>query len=68
MISELKAPPFYETVFRAAGASELGLTQFFRLIGGGLHGKEFFAPEHLDTLYTAAGTPAGERMYTADES
>ncbi|MFF0612908.1 NAD(P)/FAD-dependent oxidoreductase [Nocardia tengchongensis] len=68
MISELKAPPFYETVFRAAGASELGLTQFFRLIGGGLHGKEFFAPEHLDTLYTAAGTPAAERMYTADES
>ncbi|WP_067542502.1 NAD(P)/FAD-dependent oxidoreductase [Nocardia crassostreae] len=63
MISELKAPPFYETVFRAAGESELGLSRFFTLIGGGMHGKEFFAPDHLTSLYDAAGTPGADRMY-----
>lgn len=68
MISELKAPPFFETVFRAAGESELGLTQFFRLIGGGLHGSEFFAKEHLESLYDAAGTPSAARLYENTES
>ena len=63
MISELEVPPFYNTVFRAASQSELGTAQFFSLIGGGMHGAEFFARDNLEALYGNAGTPEDQRLF-----
>ena len=63
MISELEMPPFYDAVFRAAAESELGNHQFFAMIGGGLHGPDFFGRENREALYSQAGTPRDQRLY-----
>ncbi|HEX3788490.1 MAG TPA: NAD(P)/FAD-dependent oxidoreductase [Pseudonocardiaceae bacterium] len=68
MISELQAPPYYRSVFQAASESELGNSQFFSMIGGGMHGAAFFARDNLNALYRAAGTPADQRLFAADAS
>ncbi|MFI1917846.1 NAD(P)/FAD-dependent oxidoreductase [Nocardia sp. NPDC020380] len=67
-ISELNVPRLYRAAYRAAGGSELGLTQFFNLVGGGLDADRFFARDNLQALYHAAGTPAGERLFPADDT
>lgn len=63
MISELEAPPGYQTAFEETGRSELGTRQFLTVIGGGMKGSEFFARDNLDAIYRDAGTPAGRRAY-----
>ncbi|MEV6562799.1 NAD(P)/FAD-dependent oxidoreductase [Nocardia sp. NPDC051756] len=64
-IAELTPPPLHRAAYRAATSSELGLTQYFTLVGGGLDATEFFGRDNLQVLYDAAGTPTAERLFPA---
>lgn len=68
MISELQAPPAYQTVFEEIGKSQSGAAQFFAVIGGGMKGSEFFAPGNLEAVYRDAGTPPDRRVYPGKAS
>jgi hypothetical protein len=68
MISELQAPPAYQTVFEEIGKSQSGTAQFFAVIGGGMKGSEFFAPGNLEAVYRDAGTPPERRVYPGKAS
>lgn len=63
MISELEAPPFYQTVFEETSKSPQAIHQFFTLMGGGMKGSDFFSPGNLEAVYSDAGTPASRRVY-----
>ncbi|MFI7000283.1 NAD(P)/FAD-dependent oxidoreductase [Nocardia sp. NPDC050175] len=65
-LAELTVPPLYRAAYRAAASSELGLTQFFSLVGGGIAATDFYGRDNLQVLYEAAGTPAAERLFPGD--
>ena len=61
-ISELTMSPYHESVFRAASMSPSYTKNFFALIGGGMHGEEFFAPANLEALYQEVDFPQEKRL------
>lgn len=63
-ISELTLTPFFDSVFRAASMSEEYSRKFFGMIGGGIHGDEFFAADALEKLYEEVDFPPEKRLLT----
>lgn len=61
-ISELELTPFFDAVFRATSRSEHFKSRFFTMLGGGIHGDEFFAPDQLEKLYDEVDFPAEKRL------
>jgi flavin-dependent dehydrogenase len=49
-ISKLELTPQLLAVFRALGENEEYAKDFFAMIGGGMTGEEFFAPERMAKL------------------
>ncbi|CAO5151672.1 putative hydroxylase [Frankia sp. AiPs1] len=63
-VSELSLTPYYDSVFRATSWSPEYTKKFFGLIGGGIHGEEFFAPAALEQLYEEVDYPVDRRFTT----
>lgn len=49
-ISSLVLPPDIEAVFRALGSNAEYAKDFFAMLGGGMTGEEFFAPDRIAAL------------------
>ncbi|GAA2805572.1 NAD(P)/FAD-dependent oxidoreductase [Saccharopolyspora taberi] len=61
-ISELELTPYFDSVFRATSMSEGFKRRFFTMLGGGIHGDEFFAVDQLEKLYEEVDFPAEKRI------
>lgn len=61
-ISELELTPYFDSVFRATSMSPHFKRRFFTMLGGGIHGEEFFAPDELTKLYDEVDFPAEKRI------
>ncbi len=57
-LGELVIPAELQALFGAVSHSEFHSRRFFDMIGGGLTGEEFFAPENLNSIFADAGRAA----------
>jgi flavin-dependent dehydrogenase len=55
MISELELSPQLAALVRAVSRDAAATTQFFTMVGGGISGAEFFAPENVARIMAGAG-------------
>ena len=58
MISELELTPQLAALVKAVSVDEAATTQFFTMVGGGITGEEFFAPENVARIMSGAGVAA----------
>lgn len=54
-LGELVIPPELQALFRAVSRSELHSRRLFDMLGGGLSGEEFFAPDNVSAIFADAG-------------
>jgi flavin-dependent dehydrogenase len=54
MISDLDLSPQLQGLFRAVSGNEAATRQFLAMVGGGISGEEFFAPENIGSIMAVA--------------
>ena len=58
MISELELSPQLQALVAAVSVDEAATEQFYTMVGGGITGEQFFAPENVGAIMARAGVAA----------